>query len=726
MPMHDAAEHTGGGVDSRELLSLIVELNIARRNSRSYPAGHQVVEASLHKVLATYAGLRGTGDHVAIGVACDTLLLGGTALDKSNLVYRDFAKVLYDRGIGVLILHRGLTLKELERFIAILGTKRDEIFAAGGIQRVWEESGITSIEIRAIRYDLFTASEVGPETDGEGRGLWQRYAHGLVHGLLGSEGGAESQFDPEVLAEMLNQEFDLLDGDAEGDPLAGLGELTGQLAGSELLRSEERRPSRQSDLAYRKLALFVDKLSPGLRRQFLNSTFDVKRIGNGELASGLIGRLSADTIIDTLRDVSEQQISVPPFVLALLERSGDHGAESARAAVGLSDQELQEKMRSILKEHAMEEFVPQSYQNKLDLMMAADTVPFIGLEGVDNLALTMEPAHLESKTGDILLLLLREGEATEEGRAALARSLNEICTFFLQTGSYQEVLRILEEVGSERLPEQARQELLQQFLCRATLDEVLDGLEVWGKGKFDEIAELIRRVGLPFTEALLDRLAQADSMSLRRFLMDRLVELGPGAGPATAARLSDRRWYFLRNLITVLRQLEYADAVEGIRPLVRHTDPRVAHEALRALVQFRDPEAEARLLRDLEHPDREVQLNCLRTAGKCASPRLIEKLHSLLTGAGFSSREVELKILVVQALGEIGTPNSLPPLAEVLASRSLLHPVLLARLKQEVVAALARFPQAASRPILARLVQGGGSLGEQAAQTLAAWRGRSV
>ena len=133
---------TRSPVDSQALANLILELNISRRNSRSYPKGHQVIDAALNKVLKSYAGLRETGEEIVIGVACNALLLGDAPLEKSNLIYRDFARVLYERGIGALVLRRGLDIKELRGFISILGAKREEIYAAGGIETVWEKSGI--------------------------------------------------------------------------------------------------------------------------------------------------------------------------------------------------------------------------------------------------------------------------------------------------------------------------------------------------------------------------------------------------------------------------------------------------------------------------------------------------------------------------------------------------------------------------------------------------------
>jgi hypothetical protein len=706
------------GIDPRALANLIIDLNISRRNSRSYPKGHQVIDAALGKVLATYTSLRETGDEIVVGVACDCLLLGETPLEKSNLIYRDFARVLYERGIGALVLHRGLTIEELRSFIAILGEKREDIYAAGGIERVWEESGISSIEIRAIRYDLFTATEEARVARGEAKaaplGLWERFARGLIRGQLAA-GLDEEWLDPELLAEALNQQFGAGD-NAEGGPDFDLGIPLGDLPwGAE---------THQAELAYRKLAAFVGKLSPGLRRQFLDSTFDIKKIRNEAQAQGLIRHLPADVVIAVLEDINLHQVSVPPFVLGMLQQMSEHGSCEPVDASELADQELREKMRTIFKEHAMEDFIPASYQNKLHRLMSADQIPRLGLEGVRDLMDGFEGASLESKTSDILLLLLSSADSSGEGYAALAQNLSDICNFFLQTGNYAQLLKILRQISCDSIPAETRLTLQEDFVRRAFLDEVLDGLNIWGKGKFEEIGELIWEVGAPFIEALLDRLADTESMSLRRFIMDRLMEFGPVAGPAIIERLTDPRWYFLRNLIAVIRQLELGSAVERLRPLARHQDPRVSLEALRALLQFRDPEAEAQLLRDLDGPGREVQLAAARLAGKSGSAVLLGKLHALLSAPGLSGRECELKGAVVQALGEIGASGSLPVFQAVLASRSLWHPVLLKRLKLEVMAALERYPAAAARPLLAQVARGRGSLAQRAASLIQGNPGR--
>jgi len=711
----DIAKH---GVDLQALAGLIQGLNISRRNSRSYPEGHQVIDAALRKVLTIYAALTRAGVELVIAVAGDALLVGDTPLDRANLVYRDFARALHERGIGALVLRPGLDLRELRSFIAILATKREEIYQAGGIERVWEEAGIASLEVRAIRYELFGSTEgVSLEeggSPGAPRGLWESFARSMLSGTLPGE-PAEAALDPELLAELLNRQY--LDS----------GSLSRVDAGA-LVRYLEESVDRESDAqviratvdpAYRKLAAFIGKLTPELRRQLLGFAFDLENIRSESAVERLIHQLPEAVVLETLKDIGDQQVSVPPFVLGLLRQMSRHGSsELLPSAAELSGAELHEKLRTIFKEHAMEEFIPDSYQHKLNRMMSADQLPLLGPAGVQDLMESFEAASQESKTGDILLLLLRAGLGSDEECATLARNLKEICTFFLQIGAYGQLLKILRQLACEPLPDGTREDLLELFASREFLDEVLDGLEIWGKGKFDEIAEVLAAIGAPCIEILLDRLAVAESMSLRRFLSDRLVEFGPAAAQAVVARLSDGRWYFLRNLIGVIRQSGLTQASDRLRILGRHRDPRISQEALKALLQFQDPETESKLLRELQGKQRETQLAALRLAGRARSAAVLGRLHAMLAAPGLSAKECELKGVVAQALGEIGNVQSLPVLEGVLASRSLFHPMVLNKLKMDIVASLWRYPAAAARPVLARLSNGGGAVAQQAAQLL--------
>ena len=712
--MRDQSYNATGTASAPLLVKLVRELNVSRRNMGAYPRGHQVIDASLATVLDSYAAFLGERGEVVLGVAGSALLLGDEPVDKGNPVMRDFARVLHERGIGALMLTPGLTKEELRRFIIVLGSKREKIYGAGGIRSVWEKSGITSLGVREIRYDLFNVTEetsVQPgEAGGDSGDIWERFALALKSGLVAGGMPDDGMLDPELVAEALNRQFG-------EDALSAPGELASILL--EAFASGEAASPQVRESTNRRIAGFVGKLNPALRRQFLGTAWSSQAITAPDMES-IVRHLPPEVVLDTLAEVGADQQSIPPFIMQLLRQLSGVTAPHSHASPheGAVELDLPSRMRTILREQASEEYIPASYQQKLHRMMDPDLVPLVGSEGVQDLLGTMDQSCMEKRTGDILLLLLKSGEWEGEELAGYARNLYDIGLYFLRTGDYQEFIKILREVVGGGVSDQIRDEIMALFACEEFTNEVLDGLETWGKPKFDDAARVIQTVGAPFTEALLERLAQSESMSLRRFMMDRLVEIGAPAVPAIVGRFSDPRWYFLRNLIMLVRRMEVSETVERLRALARHRDRRVSLEAFRALLEFGDAGAERKLVQDLESPDRQTQLSALEVAGMTGADRILGTLHAMLARPGLSAKDLQVKIMVVQALGEIGNAATLPLLERLLGSMSLLRPSQLAKLKLETVSTLRRYPPQASLALLKKLASKKGAVGRQAALLL--------
>src|SRR6185369_3436086 len=121
----------------------------------------------------------------------------------------------------------------------------------------------------------------------------------------------------------------------------------------------------RNDQSYEKLAALVARLNPELRRQFLGSTF-VSNIGDLNMAAQeIIPRLSTDVVLETLEDINSSRLSVSPVIIGMLQRLGRNPEPRPLAVAGeVSDShdDIGKKMRTIFREHATEEFVPDEYQ----------------------------------------------------------------------------------------------------------------------------------------------------------------------------------------------------------------------------------------------------------------------------------------------------------------------------------------------------------------------------
>ena len=124
-------------------------------------------------------------------------------------------------------------------------------------------------------------------------------------------------------------------------------------------------------------------------------------------------------------------------------------------------------------------------------------------------------------------------------------------------------------------------------------------MHFWGKEKYEAIRLLIAPDRAPFIEPLLDELASEGSMSLRQFYLAVLGDLGPAVRDAAVARLQDKRWYVVRNLLILLRSLNDPSVLKPIGHLFTHPHPQVQLEVMKTYLHFGDPRATRYLLKEL-------------------------------------------------------------------------------------------------------------------------------
>lgn len=710
--------------EGKALAGLITEFNIARRNYHSYPKGHPLIDASLHKAVHLYSGLLTTAQEILIGVTRDLLIIDGVPLDKSNLVFRNFAKVLFERGIGTLLLEPGLTVDELKRFVIILGLKREEIQKHDGIEQIWAKTEIRSLSIRPIRYDLLRTTEetvVSPEP-GSRNDLWERFANALASDeAIGGNYTAPEGFDPMLLADALNRYYsNNPSAFAVSSSLDSVNEIIRDSADTRVTLSN------QSDLPYQKLAGFVQRLNPELRRQLLSRSFESSASTLSSHAEKLLASLSSEVISSTFEDAKENRLTIPPVVMALLKKFGEHGDSQHRDLnhpTNTQNQnffdgdELGNRVKTLLREQASEQFVPELYQAKLDKIMTVDQIKIIESEGIELLQDALNPKLIDNRISEIILQLVMIDSAAGDTEA-LARNLNSMCAYFLEVGDYQQLIKILNGSLDQCLPISFSDAIRNFIEQRSFIEEILNGLHTWGKPCFEQIKKLIDLIGEPCIEPILDALAEENSMSLRRFLIERLLGLGPLVGPFIIARLSDSRWYYLRNLIGILRTINDASATEGLKTLCFHSDARVRLEAVKTLLHFRDPSIEQKILKNMDSSDHQIKLEAIRMAEKSNSFEIAEKLISTLKRSGLSNSEYELKSAAVHALGQLGQMEALPEFGKILGSRNLLHPVLLSKLKLDIVCSLEHYPVAIAKSILAKIADGKDEVAVQAKTAL--------
>lgn len=696
-----------------------MELNISRRHVSSYPENHPIITASLEKVTQLHDQLLQSGPQITIGIAKDSLMIGNGFLDRKNQVNLDFARTLFSHGIATITFIKGLAKSELLHFNQIVSCKKEAIRDQGGLLHVLEGAGVTHIQVEEISFAYFHTSE-NLETDSNSAEEaspflpWENFVQGLLCGTLDPDGirtMAGDEFDPTALAALINELYKENISCPESISSQAIESLIDEI-------KQAKNFSQQRDLALDSLCLFIAQLNPELRRLFLTGAFHSVS-ADAPLAEDIVSRFPDQLLFQALDDVSTERCYAPPLVLDLL-RKLSYSTETARkvpapACCSLpTPDHMSDKLKLIFREDHSDNFIPKDYQQTLRAMIATDGMTVVDQQESESLRNILSGHNIEAQTSAIILEIIRLSPDAER-MEVLANSLADLCNYFLEIGDFDSLLKIHHDM-TEPLP---------VFSEPRFMEEILKCPELWGKGKYGDIQQLIRKIGSTFTIPLLNHLADETNMSLRRFFMDCIVELGEVARDEVLSRLRDKRWYFVRNLLLILRSLNDPTVVRHIKPLLNHTHPTIRQETLKTMLHFHDLEADRLLLSELESRDNDSLLASVQLAEFSKHPDVCRKLLILLKKGGVFSFDLDIKIAAVRSLAEIGNHEVLPELEKILGSKNIIWSTMHNRLKVEIIRSLERYPKEAGLPLLENAAHSESEeLSKLASELLKSMRGR--
>ena len=139
----------------QKALDLINLINAAITNGRLYPPGSALIANSVQRMTLSVVEILRETDAVEYGEAEKKLLIQGAALpdkDQKKPQVVSFLRLLAEQGLRSISIKKEATEKELAQFIQVMGTAPDDVKAAGGIKKMFQERQITHIAIDELIY----------------------------------------------------------------------------------------------------------------------------------------------------------------------------------------------------------------------------------------------------------------------------------------------------------------------------------------------------------------------------------------------------------------------------------------------------------------------------------------------------------------------------------------------------------------------------------------------
>lgn len=692
MPFADKATET------TLVRNIITTLMILHSHLRIYQEGNTLVEqtaARLSQFVDTYLADEPV---LEIIVARHGFLYHGEFVDRSNKNFERFAGLIFMHGVASLRIKSHLVVAELYSFLRIFQRKPVETWHEGGIRQCMASLLITSLEVSELSENAFQLvdDDGAPQVEAAPSGksdLWDRFALSLYQFSPGAAAIGKSDWLPRDLAEQTSA--DLSDKSPE-EKARLIREINNFLV---FLQHENIRIYRTK--ALEKLTEYINNLSEELRQLFMQNAFNLTL--QTDFAEGFYSGLSDEMIMDALRNASLGKTYTPPVLLRLLGKLAKNRnltAEDLDLPGQIDTADVEEKTKQLFKADEFEKYVPDAYRAALLNIVRSDKLEGDLFDSLTDLKGTLGDQAVESHIADILLEILQHNP-DERHIEGIRLNLDKMLIDYLEQGDYAALLRLHALCArSDSDGSGAYEQLRASFSSDDFAESALSGAKRFGRERFESLKSLILTVGEPFAAPLMDRLANESNRSIRYFYMDCLKSMQENIAEQALTHLKDQRWYFVRNVICLLREMNDPAILPKIRPMLRHPHGKVRFEAIKTCLYFRDPQAERYLLEQLSSDDHAVVVDAVGLARLAKNEKIVQRLLELLEESSLLHFKLDLKKSVVRSLAEIAHPRLLPVFDELLASRSFLHPRQLEQLKVEVVRGLDRFEAKAVVPLL--------------------------
>ena len=745
--LFDRAEYVQ---ELRFISEAVINLYASHINSLLYKYDNPLISDSLRNAFQCLQKAFRRIKHIHLETSAGKVMVAGDVLEGDVLVLNNFASWLNSRDIKSLSFVDGLTRRELISFHKIISTKR---LTAEELSKAMSENGVTNISVHPAEFPDAESTDAGSLIDTADKEICKDYVSTMFH--LESGQGQTPFYNPDTSSlagekteKYHNARFDekslefeiseLVAEKTEEDRCACCVEM---LLEREISEDERRNirgipPEHMADLLN---AMFLVTPSEDVLTRIAAAYLGI----DGDASAGYAAdrqkiflerlkvdlrhplRMTCSVLFNTDDQYADQELagipdapwqeipspsisgsdengisgSSPPLLQRTLENSDFVFDFIVDKKAVLFDIDIEGESASLFNESHLTRLKqgvsPDEFLSRLN-NMDNNASSVVLLECTDEVILGM--------SFDVILDLVVSDCLESDAYQKLVGKLTSLVEFFLLKGEFEKVLDVFNALKTQSLQGTqgfyATQMIRNIFSTDSFNGKMVEALKLYGRKQREcagKLALALRAYLIPF---LLDALNEESDTSKRKFMITLLTSVRSDVLSYIVKRLSDSRWYVLRNMLYLLRECHGQSYAPEVKEFLEHEVPLVRLEALKTLLSFQDPDAELYVRKFLKSNVFQLQKGAVCLAGAHRIKNTVPHLLILLKGKDILGKKILFKKGIIRVLGRIGDGRAVGHLLNMCRSTSVIHKNDFDKLKIEIFRTLHNYPLAKIGPLL--------------------------
>jgi hypothetical protein len=642
---------------SPEVQDVMRNLISAIRAVKLYPPNNPVYSQSVKKSYESLDHFLETTPEYHVGVQKTFFSYLHTPVGKDTQLNRAIAQDLFAKGIREIVFSDGVTEDELLEFYRALALSTEEMAMKSGIASILWEKSASHIRITEAGLDeIITAKAAGGRED---------KSHAKTPSGASSPSTAKKNEQ--------SSRRTLVLGDLMADPAsfgAGMIERAMQTRAEnesvedrlfalyqEAGRKIQEEHPDQGDVLFEGLAKSVISLEPSYR--------------DGLVAGKLYGGLDSETVREQ-KDELEKQI--PNEIHEIL---------AGRFSNAWDVKQVATLLKKSSKKKTTSPPPPPTAPADLEVIpippdiveIARDLADYTSeeLEAIKIMGhVGMEPDIIEAAVRTLIFLLSlvkNPRRATPEEKelnffSGVVRQLEDMLSYILVKKDYDLAALIIrafhmpvDPAFKPRMTEALKKTSTKPIIA-AAIFEMRNHLK--GSPEYQSAYTYLSTLAREATETLLELLAEENDRTARIFLLDIVKDLAKNQLTLLGERLSDGRWYVVRNIVSILGESHADQAIGYFYKVMNHKDVRIRQEVIKGLIAIGGKKSAGLLAKFLKDRDINAQMMAIRGFAeiKGIDAEEAKPLVEFLQDRSLNRRDQALTLEAINTLGMTGGPEA--------------------------------------------------------------------